>query len=157
MTPEHLGLFTMSLNFDNEAESLDLYMEVLRIIHRHPNASLQTIFENATLAMDTASCQTALDSLAHQGLVKENRDGYAITASGIKTLIPVRRDGAFPQGALASHVAVLRKPTPPSVHVSWDNANTVITKNGVSLHLTPSEIQQLWKKLRLDVGASNED
>ena len=157
----------MSLNFDNETESLDLYMEVLRIVHRHPNASVQTIFENATLAMDVTSCQTVLDSLAHQGLVldslahqglvKEHRDGYTITASGIKTLIPVRRDGSFPQGSLASHVAVLRKSTPPSVHVSWNNTNTVITKNGVSLHLTPSEIQQLWKKLRLDVGPAETD
>lgn len=157
MTQEYLGLSTMSLNFDNETESLDLYMEVLRIVHRHPNASVQTIFENATLAMDATSCQTVLDSLAHQGLVKEHRDGYTITASGIKTLIPVRRDGSFPQGSLASHVAVLRKSTPPSVHVSWNNTNTVITKNGVSLHLTPSEIQQLWKKLRLDVGPAETD
>lgn len=146
----------MRLNFNNETESLDLYMEVLRIVHRHPGASVDTIFDHATLAMDAFSCQSALDSLAHQGLVKANGTTYTITASGIKTLIPVQREGTFPQGALASYVEVLRKkPSVPSVSVAWQNGDTIITKGTTSIALTPGEIQQIWKKLRQDAHPAN--
>ena len=55
----------MSQILDHDMDSLDLYMEVLRIVHHHPRSDASGVFTHATLAMDTSSCQNALDSLVH--------------------------------------------------------------------------------------------
>lgn len=139
----------MSQILDHDMDSLDLYMEVLRIVHHHPRSDASGVFTHATLAMDTSSCQNALDSLVHQGLVQVAGTHYSITASGIKTLIPVKRDGNFPEGVSQSYMDVIPiQTTIPTLHITTKNGECTITKDGVSLRLSQVEMQQLWKKLQ---------
>lgn len=139
----------MSQSFDQDLDSLDLYMEVLRIVHHHPRSNVAAVFSHATLAMDASSCQNALDSLAHQGLVQVVGDVYSISASGMQTLIPVKRDGKFPMSTTQSYVDVLPATSnAPTLQVVTKNGVCTITKGNVSLILSPAEMQQLWKKLQ---------
>ena len=139
----------MSQPLDQDLDSLDLYMEVLRIVHHHPRSNAAAVFSHATLAMDASSCQNALDSLAHQGLVQATGELYSITASGVQTLIPVKRDGKFPSSTAQSYVDALPpSPVVPTLQVSTKSGVCTITKDGVSLSLSPAEMQQLWKKLQ---------
>ena len=138
----------MSPPLEQDLDSLDLYMEVLRIVHRYPRSSAAAVFSHATLAMDANSCKSALDSLVHQGLVQATGALYSITASGIQTLIPVKRDGKFPSNASQSYVDALPPAAVvPTLQVSTKNGICTITKSGVSLSLTQAELQQFWKKL----------
>ncbi len=139
----------MSQLLDQDMDSLDLYMEVLRIVHHNPQSDASGVFAHATLAMDTSSCQSALDSLVHQGLVHVAGTQYSITANGVKTLIPPKRDGHFPASVSQSYVDVIKAPAlSPTLQVTTKNGECTITKDGVSLCLSQGEMQQLWKKLQ---------
>lgn len=139
----------MNQPFDQDLDSLDLYMEVLRIVHHHPRSNTAAVFSHATLAMDEASCHSALESLAHQGLLQSASSLYSITASGVQTLIPVKRDGKFPSSAPQSYVNVLPvSPVVATLQVTTKNGVCTICKNGISLSLSAAEMQQLWKKLQ---------
>lgn len=139
----------MSQPLDQDLDSLDLYMEVLRIVHHHPRSNAAAVFSYATLAMDADSCQSALNSLVHQGLVQNMGLLYSITSSGVQTLIPVKRDGKFPSSAAQSYMDALPgSPIAPTLKVATKNGTCTITKDGISLVLTSSEMQQLWKKLQ---------
>lgn len=114
------------------------------------------MFEHATLAMDATSCQDALDSLIHQGLVHMASNQYTITASGVQTLIPAKRDGKFPTGTAQSYMDVLPPVvTPATLQVVTKNGVCTITKDDVSIQLSAEEIQQLWKKLLREADQNN--
>lgn len=139
----------MSQILDQDMDSLDLYMEVLRIVHHNPQSDASGVFAHATLAMDTGSCQSALDSLVSQGLVHVVGARYSITANGVKTLIPPKRDGSFPASVSQSYVDVIKAaPSAPTLQVTTKNGECTITKDGISLCLSQGEMQQLWKKLQ---------
>lgn len=146
----------MTQLFDQDMDSLDLYMEVLRIVHHHPRSTTSAVFTHATLAMDATSCQDALDSLIHQGLIQVNSHQYSITATGVQTLIPAKRDGKFPASVAQTYMDLLPPATATvALHVVTKNGICTITKDNVSIQLSPSEIQQLWKKLQREADQTS--
>lgn len=144
----------MSQIFDSDLDSLDLYMEALRIVHHHPRSDANGIFKHSTLAMDLVSCELALESLVQQGLLHTNNNCYAITAAGLQTLIPVKRDGKFPEVEAKSYAQVLTSvlPAASSISVLVRENKTTITKNGISIEFTEQELQQLWKKMSRELN-----
>ena len=137
----------------DDVDGLDLYMEVLRIVHHENGCTEQLVFSKSTLAMDLQSCQGTLKNLLTQGLLTKTTDTYRITQKGIQTLIPLQRNAIFPAAIVKTHIELIRNTddTPPALSIiTAPNGDVKITKNDVTVELTKNEMLQLWKKLNRD-------
>lgn len=145
----------MNNPLEHDMDSLDLYMEVLRIVQNHPHSNAEIVFRHATLAMDLSSCTNALESLVSQGLLKVSDASYTTTEQGLKALQPVPRGGNFPNASAVTYVQILPPLAPSASTISIRTQQNIctITKNGVALEFNAAELQQLWKKMQRELEA----
>jgi len=141
--------------YNSDLDSLDLFTEVLSIIYKWPGLTLDTIFDKTTLAMDKISCLAVLNNLVDQELVSSFDGEYSITELGIRTIIPETKTIEFPSFVTKTHVDYVKEAevVPATILLINYGDRYTLTKQGVSLEITPNEMRQIWKKLHRDYGS----
>ncbi len=143
---------------EDSLDTLDLYIEILRLIHHQPGIDLKELCQHSTLETDEKTCAAALRSMTARELIKKSTKGYRITQMGLQSLIPAPRHqpeaktAANSKGGPSYQKLVAPKESmEKALKITMSHAGTMtLTREKVQMTLTPQEQLQLFKRLQRD-------